>query len=90
MLKKIKTTDLKIGIRFSAPVFFDDGSNMFLLRGIPLSEKELSTLKRWNIQYVVTAGDPVPEGVPLDDEIAELDEIDEIEELEDPEENRGS
>jgi len=86
MLKKIKTTDLKIGIRFSAPVFFDDGSNMFLLRGIPLSEKELSTLKRWNIQYVVTAGDPVPEGVPLDDEIAELDELDEVEELEEPEE----
>ena len=32
MLKKIKTADLKIGERFSAPVFFDDGKNMFLLK----------------------------------------------------------
>ena len=86
MLKKIKTADLKIGVRFSAPVFFDDGKNMFLLRGMALSENELDTLKRWKVQYVVTAGDPVPEGETLDDEIAELDEIDEIEELEDPEE----
>ena len=86
MLKKIKTTDLKIGIRFSAPVFFDDGRNMLLLRGTPLSDDELNTLKRWKIQYVVTAGDPVPEGETLDDEIAELDELDEVEALEDPEE----
>ena len=86
MLKKIKTTDLKIGVRFSAPVFFDDGRNMLLLRGTPLSDDELNTLKRWKIQYVVTAGDPVPEGETLDDEIAELDELDEVEALEDPEE----
>ena len=86
MLKKIKTADLKIGVRFSAPVFFDDGKNMFLLRGMALSENELNTLKRWKVQYVVTAGDPVPEGEILEDEIGELDEIDEIEELEDPEE----
>ena len=83
MLKKIKTADLKIGVRFSAPVFFDDGKNMFLLRGMALSENELDTLKRWKVQYVVTAGDPVPEGETLDDEIAELDELDEVEELED-------
>ena len=83
MVKKIKTAELKVGDRFSAPVFFDDGDNMFLLRGIPLGEAELNTLKRWKIQYVVTAGDPVPEGEVLDDEIAELDELDEVEELED-------
>ncbi|AIN92996.1 HD domain-containing phosphohydrolase [Treponema putidum] len=86
MLKKIKTADLKIGERFSAPVFFDDGRNMLLLRGTPLSDDELNTLKRWKIQYVVTAGDPVPEGETLDDEIAELDEIEEVEAVEDAEE----
>lgn len=46
MLKKIKTAELKIGERFSAPVFFDDGKNMFLLKGMALSENELNTLKR--------------------------------------------
>ena len=81
MLKKIKTADLKIGERFSAPVFFDDGKNMFLLKGMALSENELNTLKRWKVQYVVTAGDPVPDGETMNDEIAELDEI---EDLEDP------
>ena len=86
MLKKIKTADLKIGERFSAPVFFDDGKNMFLLKSMALSENELNTLKRWKVQYVVTAGDPVPDGETMNDEIAELDEVDEIEDLEDPEE----
>ena len=84
MLKKIKTADLEIGERFSAPVFFDDGKNMFLLKGMALSENELNTLKRWKVQYVVTAGDPVPDGETMNDEIAELDEVDEIEDLEDP------
>ncbi|UTC66079.1 MULTISPECIES: HD domain-containing phosphohydrolase [unclassified Treponema] len=81
MLKKIKTAELKTGVRFSAPVFFDDGHNMFLLRGMPLSENELNTLKRWKIQYLVTAGDPVPEGEVLDDDVEELTEIEELEEL---------
>lgn len=83
MLKKIRTEELKLGLRFSAPVFFDDGQNMFLLRGMPVSESELNTLKRWRIQYVVTAGDPVPEGEILEDETADLTEIEEGEFIED-------
>lgn len=83
MLKKIKTAELKIGARFSAPVFFDDGRNMFLLRGMPLSENELNTLKRWKIQYVVTSGEPVPEGETLDEEVEELSEVEELEDLDD-------
>lgn len=83
MLKKIKISDLKNGDRYSAPIFFDDGENMLLAKGIPVTDYELDMLKTWRIQYVVTAGELIPEGEDVsDDEFGVLTEEDElIEEL---------
>ncbi len=83
MLKKIKISDLKNGDRYSAPIFFDDGENMLLAKGIPVTDYELDMLKTWRIQYVVTAGELIPEGEDVsDDEFGVLIEEDElIEEL---------
>ena len=77
---------IKPGFRFSAPVFFDDGKNMFLSANHPAKAFHLAALKRWNIPFLVTEGhvmDEVPqedgdveELEPLDDEdAAELEEL---------------
>ena len=36
-MNKIKSSDLKLGMTFSSPVFFDDGINMFLAEKNPIS-----------------------------------------------------
>lgn len=77
MLKKIKASDLKKGQRYSAPIFFDDGQNMLLLKGLPISEYELDMLKYWKIQYVLTAGDVIPEQNENEDDIDLLMDADE-------------
>jgi len=66
-------------MRFSAPVFFDDGKNMFLAEKKPVTPFHVSVLSRWSIPFVVTYGkllgpDPVVE--------AEAEELEELEELE--------
>ena len=38
-MNKIKSTDLKLGMCFSSPVFFDDGINMFISHTIPHFKK---------------------------------------------------
>ncbi|MCQ2981282.1 MAG: HD-GYP domain-containing protein [Treponemataceae bacterium] len=87
-LQKINTSDLSLGMRFSAPVFFDDGENMFLAEGKPLKEYHLDALLRWKQTYVVTYGQILDENAlpdlndAVDEELEELEEIEELEELE--------
>ena len=78
-METIRSEDVKEGMRFSAPVFFDDGKNMFLAEKKPLTAFHASVLSRWGIPYIVTYGrqlgsDPVVE--------AEAEELEELEELE--------
>ncbi len=85
MLKKIKPSDLKVGTRFSAPLFFDDGKSMLLPLAAPIGEYELSVLKDWKVPYVLTEGKEIIEGESintLDEEVFE--EIEEFEEIEAP------
>lgn len=88
MLKKINTAELKQGIRYSANVFFDDGQNMLLQKGAPITDYELNVLKKWEIDYVITEGEPIPEGVELfnDENTGKLEELGELVELEEIEE----
>lgn len=74
MLKKIERSALKENMRFSAPVFFDDGEYMLVNEGVPLHKKELDALARWDIPYVLTSGFEMKEG-------EELPEPEEMEEL---------
>lgn len=72
MLRKVSTGDLKEDMRFTAPVFFDDGMHMLADVGVPLHRRELDALARWNIPYVLTSGAVLKESeLPLDPEDAE-------------------
>ena len=57
-MKKIKVSDLKAGMRFSAPVYLD-GENLLVPEKIEIKEKDIKRLIRWNIEFVETEGDPV-------------------------------
>ena len=54
--KKISCDDIAVGVRFSAPVFFEDGINMFLAEGRSVKPYHVATLKRWNIPYLLSYG----------------------------------
>lgn len=90
-LQKINSSNLTLGMRFSSPVFFDDGENMFLAEGKPIREYHLDALKRWKQTYVVTYGQMLAENeLPdsqspavssTDDELEDLEELEELEEI---------
>jgi len=59
VLRRIKVEDLKEGMLFSEPLFFDDGKNRVLGKMHPVSQRELSVLKQWKVPFVMTAGKSV-------------------------------
>lgn len=86
--RKINCSDIAIGVRFSAPVFFDDGVNMFLAEGKSAKPYHLATLKRWKVPYLLTYGhimhDFDPQGTnKVDDE--DVEELEVLEEVDDDE-----
>ncbi len=58
-MKTIKVSDLKPGMKFTAPVYLD-GENLLVPEKIEIKEKDIKRLERWNITEVQT------EGVPID------------------------
>ena len=70
--------DIKEGMRFSAPVFFDDGVNMFLAAGKSVKPYHLYVLKRWNILSLVTYGHEIS----MDSKFEDVSEVEPIEDLE--------
>lgn len=81
-------------MRFSAPVFFDDGENMFLAERQELKDFHMQALIRWNVEYVYTYGhllsdeesvdelEEIQELDLLDDNVNDLEELEEVEDLE--------
>ncbi len=67
-MQEIFTDTLQEGMRFSAPVFFDDGKNMFLAERKKLKKFHLAAIRRWKITYVTTWGHQLASA-----ECAELD-----------------
>ncbi len=57
-MKSIKTSDLKDGMKFDKPVFVD-GENVFVPAGIPIRQKDIDRLVRWEIADVQTEGELV-------------------------------
>lgn len=55
-MQKIKSSELKTNMKFTSPVFFDDGINMFLSENNPLTENHIELIKNLNIEYVITNG----------------------------------
>ena len=54
--RRIEVSELVLGARFSEPLYFDDGVNMFLATKHPIRQHHLDALYRWNIPHVVTSG----------------------------------
>ena len=70
-MKTIKTGDLRDGMKFDKPVYMD-GENVFVPPGIPIRQKDIDRLVRWEIDSVRTDGAlvvdsarPVEPGVDL-------------------------
>ena len=78
--RRIEASDLVLGTRFSEPLFFDDGINMFLATNHPLRQHHLDSLYRWNITHVVTAGYELL--FPLEDFQSDVFRAEDIPELE--------
>lgn len=53
---RINSSDIQIGMAFTAPVFFDDGKNMFLAEKKPVKQYHVNALKRWSIPFLLTYG----------------------------------
>jgi HD-GYP domain-containing protein (c-di-GMP phosphodiesterase class II) len=54
-MKLIKASDLKDGMKFDKPVYMD-GENVFVPAGVPIRQKDLDRLARWEIDAVRTDG----------------------------------
>lgn len=80
-MQRIKSSEIKEGMRFSTPVFFDDGTNMFLAEGKPVKQMHLNALKSWNIPYVITYGRLLEDNDKYNN-ISVLEDIEELEPLE--------
>ena len=81
MFKKVATADLKENMRFSEPVFFDDGVYMLADAGVPLRSRELDALARWDIPFVLTTGGVIKENVGTQgpDDVEEVEELQSLE-----------
>jgi HD-GYP domain-containing protein (c-di-GMP phosphodiesterase class II) len=54
-MKSIKTAELRDGMKFDKPVYMD-GENVFVPPGIPIRQKDIDRLIRWEIEEVRTDG----------------------------------
>jgi len=54
-MKSIKVSDLKSGMKFTAPVYLD-GENLLVPEKIEIKAKDIKRLERWNITDVQTDG----------------------------------
>lgn len=59
-MKSIRTSDLHDGMKFDKPVYMD-GDNVFVPPGIPIRQKDIDRLVRWEIAEVRTDGSLVEE-----------------------------
>ncbi len=69
-MKTVKVVDLRDGLRFDKPVYVD-GDNVFVPAGIPIRQKDIDWLTRFEIEEVRTDGEPVADhpadaAAPLD------------------------
>lgn len=81
---RIDTDDLQLGMRFSAPVFFDDGENMFLAEGKAIKPYHFAAINRWHIKSLLTYGHLISDDSSEfdDDFVYVLDGVNKIEEPE--------
>jgi len=59
-MRTIRTSDLRDGMMFDKPVYID-GDNVFVPTGVPIRQKDIERLQRWDIGEVRTDGSPMTE-----------------------------
>ena len=67
-MREITIDNLKPGMKFDAPVYIDE-RNILVPPGIPVRDKDIERLKRWEIKHVSTDGNVIsdtPEGESLE------------------------
>lgn len=99
--QKINCSEIKLGMRFSMPVFFDDGKNMFLAKKRTVKKYHLNAISQWSLPFLLTAGSVIEDtdadmekdfagfakaNYDKPTEVEELDDFDDVEELEELEE----
>ncbi len=60
-MQNIRLSELQAGMRFDQPVYID-GVNLLVPEGVPIKDKDLDRLRRWNIQEVTTDGKVMDDG----------------------------
>ena len=59
-MKSIRTSELRDGMMFTKPVYID-ADNVFVPTGVPIRQKDIERLQRWDIEEVRTDGAPMTE-----------------------------
>jgi hypothetical protein len=67
--QKYNTAYLKLGMKFTAPVFFDDGVNMFLAENCTVKSYHLQAIKQWSLLVILTYGKLTSDSPHADDEV---------------------
>lgn len=81
-MKRIEVSQIKIGTCFSEPVFFEDGQNMFLSDNKRATQVHLDVIKNWNVPYLLTEGEEIPEPrVKTEKKTENPDDLEELEEI---------
>ncbi len=52
MFNEIPIANLKVGMKFSESLYFDEGNNIFVPANTPISEKDMEVLQQWKIKNV--------------------------------------
>ena len=76
-LSRLNCNEIKEGVTFSAPVFFEDSVNMFLAANHPVRRYHVTAIERWKIPFLMTCGhknDQEAASVDMDSELEELAE----------------
>ncbi len=63
-LKRIRTKDLADGMMFTSTVYIDK-KNIFVSANVPIKKKDIERLLNWGILELETAGEIVPETIPV-------------------------
>ena len=80
---KVPCYEIRLGARFSAPVFFDDGKNMFLAERKTAKQYHIDALKYWKIPYLLSYGHIIEDsGIKPEENRSDISEVEELEELE--------
>ena len=80
-MTKVDCSQIVPGVKFSKPVFFDDGQNMFLCANHPAKNYHVAAIKRWAIPYLLTEGVLVSASDSTRDKAEEIEELVELEEF---------